>query len=169
MYHQETMNLSLIEKAEKKPLRIQINAKFATTAENVFGVIADLDGISKYFPMVRHAITHHNSATGCAGEGSVRVCKMSAGMGDINEEIIWWNPPAGFAYRASGTMIPIRDHLGVITLTPDTQGYTRIEWRHYFETRLGPLGWMFPFMMKRMCREALVNMAASLKVSVELS
>lgn len=153
---------------EKAPLRIQVIAKFAASPQKVFAVVGDLEAITRFMPMIKHASVHHSLATGCVGKGSERVCSMP-GMGEVNEKVVWWDSPSGYAYRASGSMVPMRDHLGVFVLTSDTDGGTRVEWRHHFHTRFGPLGWMFPFMMKRMMRKAFINMGALMGVHVELA
>jgi hypothetical protein len=143
------------------PLRVKMVSRISASPEAVFSLLGDLGAITRLYPMIKTVRVRHRPGADCAGEGSERACAMP-GMGALNEKVVWWSAPSGFAYKASGNSAPIRDHLGVILLAPDGEGGTRLEWRHYFHTRFGPLGWMFPFMMKRMMRTMLDHAATIL-------
>lgn len=136
------------------PLRIDASFRLKAPPEKVFAMLGDLEGITRFFPLIHHAAVRH--ANGCVGAGSERVCSIR-GMGKVNERIVWWNAPIGYAYRAQGPLVPLREHLGVIQIAPGAQGGSELTWRQYFHTRLGPLGWMFPFMMRRMMGRAAAN------------
>lgn len=144
------------------PLRIAERYRVDASPERLFAVLGDLEGITRFFPLIHHASVEH--AAGCAGEGSLRVCSIR-GMGQVAEKVVWWREPVGYAYRADGRMIPLRRHLGLITITVDAQGGSLLEWRQYFETRYGPMGWMFPPMMRMMMGRAVVNIARLLGAS----
>ncbi|HFD32233.1 MAG TPA: SRPBCC family protein [Gammaproteobacteria bacterium] len=142
---------------QKSAPRIDMKYEFTSSPEKVFSIIGHLEGITRYFPMIYHATV--NSPDNNDGEGSVRVCRIR-GMGAVSEKIVWWSNPDGFAYKASGTFVPLKNHLGVIMLTRTAQGGTTLEWKQYFQTRFGPLGWMFPFMMKILMGKAIKNIRA---------
>ncbi len=142
------------------PLRIARQYRLHAAPEQVFSILGDLEGITSFFPMIHHADVRH--AGSCAGEGSVRVCSIR-GMGKVNERIVWWDEPKGYAYAANGTLVPLRDHLGVIVISDLGNGESAVEWRQYFNTRLGPLGWLFPLMMRRLMDRSIRNIAGLLR------
>lgn len=142
--------------AHGAPLRIDAAYALRAAPEAVFAVIADLQGIARFFPMIQHASVAH--PRGCVGEGSERVCSIR-GMGKVRERIVWWREPVGYAYRAQGTLMPLRNHLGLIVLERMEAGGTRLVWRQYFDTRFGLLGWVFPWMMRRLMNRAIGNIA----------
>jgi uncharacterized protein YndB with AHSA1/START domain len=152
---------------EQAPLRVEVTARLNASPERVFAAIGDLEAITRYMPMIRRAAVTHGSSGGTCGVGSERICALRNGMGTINETIVAWDPPSGFSYRASGSLMPMRDHLSEILIRQRTGNVTTIEWRHYFNSRFGPLGWLLPFMLRRMCREALINIAADLGVTID--
>lgn len=144
------------------PLRIAERYRIDAPPERLFAVLGDLEGITRFFPLIHHASVEH--ASGCAGEGSLRVCSIH-GMGQVAEKVVWWHEPVGYAYQADGRMIPLRQHLGVITIWIDAEGGSLLEWRQYFETRYGPMGWLFPPMMRMMMGRAVTNIARLLGTS----
>lgn len=146
------------------PLRIEARFHVDASPRAVFGTLGDLEGITRYFPMIHRAVVHHPE--GCAGDGSERVCSIR-GMGDVTERIVWWREPVGYAYRANGPWIPLQDHLGVISIAELNDGSSLLDWRQYFNTRYGPMGWMFPPMMRLMMGRAVSNLAGLLGATSE--
>lgn len=151
-----TENLSFTEDEERAPLRIHTRYHIKSPPESVFGIIGDLEGITRFFPMIHHATVLRSGAN--ASEGNTRICYIR-GMGAVHENIVWWQAPKGFAYKASGKLVPLKNHLGIILLEKHKDGGTVIEWRQYFDTRYGPLGWMFPTMMRLLMGKAIANIA----------
>ncbi|NMM29234.1 MAG: SRPBCC family protein [Glaciimonas sp.] len=147
---------SVGDSRQQTPLRINAHYSVGAKPEQLFSVLGDLEGITRFFPMIHHATVEHTAD--CAGEGSLRVCSIR-GMGKVNEEIVWWSEPNGYAYRANGLLVPLRDHLGVILISDDGSGGAILEWRQYFNTRYGLLGWMFPVMMRFLMDRAIRNLA----------
>lgn len=142
------------------PLRIAQRYALPATREKVFSVLGDLEGITRFFPMIHHAEVRRSDD--CVGVGTLRVCSIR-GMGKVDERIVWWSAPAGYAYAAAGRFVPIKDHLGVIRIFQDGDGSSTIEWRQYFNTRYGVLGWVFPSMMKIMMGRAIRNIGRLLE------
>ncbi len=140
----------------RAPLRIDARYCLAASPERLFALLGDLEGITRFFPMIHHAAVEHEG--GCAGEGSLRVCSVR-GMGKVKERVVWWRRPQGYAYRAEGPLVPLRNHLGVILITPDGASGSILEWRQYLETRFGPASWLFPLMMRQLMNRAVRNIA----------
>lgn len=151
--------LAALIEAHPAPLRIDASFRLEAPPEQVFAMLGDLEGITRFFPLIHHARVQH--ASGCVGTGSERVCSIR-GMGDVNERVVWWHAPIGYAYRARGRLLPLHQHLGVIRIGPGAQGGSELSWQQYFHTRLGPLGWMFPFMMRHMMGRAVTNIESLL-------
>jgi hypothetical protein len=149
-------DLQALINAHRAPLRISARYQFAASPERLFAVLGDLEGITRFFPMIHHASVAHQG--GGAGAGSERICSIR-GMGKVRERVVWWRTPQGYAYRADGRFVPLRDHLGVIFIEPAPGGGSILVWRQYLRTRFGPMGWMFPVMMRMMMDRAVKNVA----------
>lgn len=149
----------------RAPLRIAARYRLAASPRQVFSILGDLEGITRFFPMIHHAKVDH--AAGCPAAGSVRVCAIR-GMGELTEKVLWWHEPGGYAYRADGPWVPLRDHMGVIQIASVGDGTkSLVDWRQYFDTRYGPMGWMFPIFMRAMMGRAMVNIGKLLGASCE--
>jgi hypothetical protein len=59
--------------------------------------------------------------------------------------------------------------MGVIQIAPEGEGGTSlVEWCQYFDTRYGPMGWMFPPIMRAMMGRAMTNIGKLLGASCEV-
>ena len=162
--HLEDPQLASLIANHAAPRRIFQRYRVAASPQELFSVLGDLEGITRFFPMIHHASVKH--AGGGAGEGSLRVCSIR-GMGKVNEKIVWYRKPHGYAYRADGRMVPLRNHLGVIMIMNGVTGGSLLEWSQYFDTRFGPMGWAFPTMMRMMMNRAVANIGILLDASVD--
>lgn len=74
------------------------------------------------------------------------------------EEILSFDAPKRMTYRVLGGGLPIRKHLGEVTLEPEGEG-TQILWRCEFESKVPGLGPIFRFFVARLFRGVLDGLA----------
>ncbi|MDI1309273.1 MAG: SRPBCC family protein [Methylotenera sp.] len=107
---------------------------------------------------------HHNNSGGECGVGSVRHCALH-GMGGLDETIVWWNPPHGYAFKVdvkSKIMMPTKDHFSVMLIEPHVNGGSTLTWRHYFNWRSFFMRHVTAVMLPMMMRKAIDNIRKEL-------
>lgn len=145
-----------IEQYSNAPLRLELRSAFNVAPDLLFSAVSDHRAIVNWVPLMKAVSMEHHASDGIkeCGVGSVRHCTLH-GMGGIDETIVWWNPPYGYAFRVaakSKMMMPTEDHISVMLIEPDHNGGSILTWRHYFNwsglvmRHLSSL--MFPMMMR---------------------
>ncbi|MEM8495008.1 MAG: SRPBCC family protein [Planctomycetota bacterium] len=123
------------------PLRYVMTAPVKSNPEDALRVVLDFEALPKYLTSIKKVDMECDSA----GNPSVRVCTVS-GMGQVKEAITWFDEELGYAYSADAPGLPMKNHLGVATVKPASQGGSIIRWESYFDWR----GMLKPVMMKLM-------------------
>lgn len=121
----EELNVSSFTEA---PLQITKTAYVDAPIDAVWKIVADHQGMTTWMPMIRQVHLTQANEQGEWGEGCERQCQFGPDL--LNEKIVHWNPPYGYAYMIADMHL-VNDHLGHISLSPEGKG-TRIEWRQYF-------------------------------------
>lgn len=136
-----------VRAATAAPLRMEGVFTFQATPEEVWPHITDPNAIAKWFLMITHGRVDHSRSQSreAWGEGSVRHCH-TMGMGTLHETIRAYRPPHLIAYSAKAWSMPIKDHLGVMTLER-VSGGTKLTWRQYFNYKGLIMRHFFPAMM----------------------
>ncbi len=145
-----------VKQYTKAPLQLELIADFVASPEAVFDVISDHNAIANWVPLMKGVFMEHNRIGNSECDvGSIRHCSLY-GMGGIDETILWWNPPHGYAFKVkakSKMMLPTKDHISVMLITPRSDGGSRFTWQHYFNWRGVVMrhmtAIMFPMMMKK--------------------
>lgn len=150
-----------IEKYSRAPLRLELKSSFSVTPDLLFKTISDHHAVANWVPLMKAvSMEHHkNSNDGECGVGSVRHCSLR-GMGGLDETIVWWNPPHGYAFRVvakSKMMMPTEDHISVMMIETGTDGGSTLTWRHYFNWRGLLMRHMAAFVLPMMMKTALNN------------
>lgn len=92
--------------------------KVAAPPETVFDVLTDHRGYADITPMRRVELEVEGEPAP-NGVGAIRV--LTALGPPLREEVIGYEPPGRFSYRLlSG--VPVRDHVGSVSLEPDGEG-----------------------------------------------
>ncbi|MFN2613059.1 MAG: SRPBCC family protein [Solirubrobacterales bacterium] len=95
-----------------------IERRVAAPPQTVFEVITDHRAYPDYTPL-RKAILEKEGTPVPNGVGAVRALYLVGPP--MREEVIAYQAPRSFTYRLiSG--LPVRDHLGIVVLTPDGEG-----------------------------------------------
>lgn len=90
--------------------------------EVVFDVLTDHRRYAELTPL-RKSVLEREGEPAPDGVGAVRV--LSAVGPPIREEVIVYERPSRFSYKVlSG--LPVRDHVGTVSLEPDGDGRTRV-------------------------------------------
>lgn len=145
-----------VSKHTSAPLRLELKSNFKTSADNLFKVISDHNLVASWVPMMRSlSMEYSDSSASECGVGSVRHCTLR-GMGGIDETILWWSPPNGYAFKVNAKskfMMPTKDHVSVMFVAGRADGESTLIWRHYFNwdgLLMRPMmALMFPMMMKK--------------------
>lgn len=144
------------------PLQLELRSRFSVPPSALFTTVSDHHAVN-WVPLMRAVAMEHSSSGQC-GVGSIRHCSLH-GMGGIDETILWWDPPHGYAFRVvakSKLMMPTRDHVSVMLIEPTADGGCELTWRHYFNWRGIFMRHMTAIMFPMMMRTALANIRKEL-------
>jgi len=96
----------------------RLEKQVAAAPETVFEVMTDHRGYAK-MTMLRRSELEREGEPAPNGLGAIR--KLSAAGPPLREEVIAYEPPSRFSYALlSG--LPVRDHVGTISLEPRDGG-----------------------------------------------
>jgi len=90
------------------------------------------------------------------GTGALRA--LGPALWPAREEVLAFDPPRRMTYRVVSGALPIRNHLGEVTLVPEGDG-TRLVWRCRFESRLPGLGGLLERLITGVFARALAGLA----------
>lgn len=150
------------------PLRFEGKASYNVLPERLFAMVSEAGNLHKWLPMIKTVkMDHsHSEQQSQCNVGSVRQCSFS-GMGDVDESIIWWNPPHsyGFSFSPKGRMkmmIPTTDHVIAFISESDGKGGSIFTFRVYFNWRGIFMRHMAVHMMPMLLNKSLSNLQQEL-------
>ncbi len=113
------------------PLQISLTATLDTSTDVAFHALSDPVMMCRVFPWMDSVVVD-SSSTGPYGVGAVRTCALDNGL-VIEEEIIGWQPPHGYAYRGFDETHPfgMLGHVGVLSFESAANG-CELTWQQYF-------------------------------------
>ena len=130
--------------------------------EQVWAVLADFGGVSKWNPMVSHSVTTSDDASGV---GCVRTCEVS-GMGRVTEEATEWVEGESLSVTVEGAPM-LRSMSARMAVQPEGSG-TRATMDAEFTVKFGPIGAvMAAVMMKPKLASTMREALGGLKHYVE--
>lgn len=146
------------------PLRMEATAEFDASPELLFNTVSNPHAVANWVPLMQSLHMEHGKAGTECEVGSVRHCAMR-GMGELNETIVWWNPPHGYAFQVSAKnklMLPTEQHISVMYVGSDGKGGSLLTWQHYFNWRESLMRYMAAIMLPMMMNTALKNIRKEL-------
>lgn len=148
------------------PLRMEAKAGFNASPAKLFSTLSNPHAVASWVPLMQSLHMDHGANGNGAecGVGSVRHCAMR-GMGELNETIVWWNPPHGYAFQVSAKIkmiLPTEDHVSVMFVEPGGKGGSILTWQHYFNWRGSLMRHMAAVMLPMMMNTALNNIRREL-------
>lgn len=149
------------------PLRFEGVGYYDVPPERMFAAISEPGAMSKWLPMLKSLhINHDVSENGplACGVGSERSCSFSM-MGDVTEQVIWWNPPHGYAFTfqpKSKMMVPTQNHAVVFLVESNGKSGSKFTFRTHFDWLPGMMRHMAARMMPMMLNMGLKNLKKQL-------
>ncbi len=149
----KTLNVKQFTNA---PAQIKVDRLVKAPIEVVWQVVADHQGMTQWMPMIKHVNLVKPDEKGAWGEGCERHCQFGGDL--LQEKIVHWDPPYGYAYSIADMHI-VKNHVGHIELIEKMDG-TLVTWTQYFE----PQGnfvkkWMAKnVMLPQVMKKALKNL-----------
>lgn len=144
------------------PLRIYGEMEFHAPVETTFHKMTDPQTIASWFGMVKGGSVDHSRSCnlGDWGAGSKRYCDTR--MGKLDETIHVWEASYLTAYNVKAWSMPVKDHLGVLTLRPLGDERSWVTWSQYFNYKGVVMRNIFPFMMRKMMNDGMAALAKEL-------
>lgn len=146
------------------PLRFEGKGHYNSTPERLFAMISEQENLHKWLAMLKRVKMDHSHSDRNAqcGVGSVRQCSF-AGMGDVEENIIWWTPPHSYGFRFSPKglgkmMMPTTDHVVSFSVESDGKGGSIFTLSTYFNWRGNFMRHMAVHMMPMMLNMSMTNL-----------
>ena len=114
------------------PLQLTLESNCATSVQKLFSAFTDPNLMCQIFPWMHEiAITEMDEQFG--GVGASRRCYFGNGL-LLEETIVGWWPPSGYAYQVDDRNHPfgMRGHVGTLWFEP-TEDSSLVVWKQYFD------------------------------------
>ncbi len=115
------------------PLQITLTTILKASPDVVFHALSDPEMMCQVFSWMDSVTVASPVASGEQTVGVLRTCIMDNGL-VLEEEIVDWQPPQGYAYRGIDATHPfgMRGHVSVLSFTPVECG-CQFVWQQYFD------------------------------------
>lgn len=111
------------------PLRLEMRIRFSgTPPERVFEVMGDPDRIKDWYLLAKEVHLHEPDADGQANFDVEFIL-----FGVVKEEILHWDMPTRYVYRAYGDDFPLSDYVALIEVEQTGPDEGVMIWRQYFD------------------------------------
>ncbi|HEY2406155.1 MAG TPA: SRPBCC family protein [Polyangiaceae bacterium] len=135
----------------------------AASPDQVWKVLARLDGLAEYDPAIAEARIETRERSGLLAE---RRCELKDGNW-FRERVTAWEPERALAFELCECSFPVRSLAHRYQLTTENGG-TRVEQRMQYELKLGPLGAVLDaLLVRRQWNAGIRAFFAGLKDRVE--
>ncbi len=114
------------------PLHMIGEEHLPVPASMVFEALTNPALMCRTFPWM-HNVEINNYTANVFGLGSTRRCHFGNGL-VLEERIVGWVPPCGYAYRSTDFNHPfgMRGHVGTVDIVPTANGCV-LTMKHYFD------------------------------------
>ena len=116
------------------PLQTEGVIRFAGSPVAVFARIVNHSAMTEWVPLLKKVQVSHPRPLG-PGEstiGTTRVLTLHGGV-TVREEIVYWDPPHGYAYTTEGEHWPLRNYVGFMSVQAAAGGGGNYLFREYFD------------------------------------
>jgi len=110
------------------PLKLDMRVRFkGKSPDEVFEIMGDPERVKDWYLLAKDVHLHEPDA-----DGQVNFDVEFVLFGVVKEEILHWDVPTRYVYRAYGDSFPIKDYIALIEIqqTGDDEGI--MIWRQYF-------------------------------------
>ncbi|WP_298542167.1 SRPBCC family protein [uncultured Aquimarina sp.] len=111
------------------PKQLRIERFIHAPIHKVWDVVSDHKGMTSWMPMIKEVDLTKANSQGEWGEGCERNCQFGPDL--LEEKIVHWDPPYGYAYMIADMHI-VKNHLGYFQLTEKIEG-TEVIWTQYYD------------------------------------
>ncbi|SEK70177.1 Polyketide cyclase / dehydrase and lipid transport [Aquimarina amphilecti] len=111
------------------PKQLEIRRFINAPIDRVWDVISDHKAMTSWMPMIKDVDLIKADSKGTWEEGCERNCQFGPDL--LEEKIVHWDPPYGYAYMISDMHI-VKNHLGYFKLIEKMEG-TEVVWTQYYD------------------------------------
>lgn len=111
------------------PLKLDMRVRFkGKSPSEVFAIMGDPERVKDWYLLAKDVHLHEPDA-----DGHVNFDVEFVLFGVVKEEILHWDVPTRYVYRAYGDGFPLKDYIALIEIrqTGDNEGI--MIWRQYFD------------------------------------
>jgi hypothetical protein len=111
------------------PLKLDMRVRFkGKSPDEVFDIMGDPERVKDWYLLAKEVHLHDPDA-----DGQVNFDVEFVLFGVVKEEILHWDVPTRYVYKAHGDNFPIKDYIALIEIqkTGDDEGI--MIWRQYFD------------------------------------
>ena len=110
------------------PLRLDMQVRFTNRSPaTVFDVMGDPAQIQNWYVLAKNTVVDEQTA-----EDELQFEVDFILFGKVREEVMLWNPPQRYVYRAFGEHFPFRDYVALIEVEETATNTGVLRWQQYF-------------------------------------
>ena len=110
------------------PLRLDMQVRFTNRSPaTVFDVMGDPAQIQNWYVLAKDTMVDEQTA-----EDELQFEVDFILFGKVREEVMLWNPPQRYVYRAFGEHFPFKDYVALIEVEETAPNTGVLRWQQYF-------------------------------------
>ena len=110
------------------PLRLDMQVRFTNRSPaTVFDVMGDPAQIQNWYVLAKDTVVDERTA-----EDELQFEVDFILFGKVREEVMLWNPPQRYVYRAFGEHFPFKDYVALIEIEETAPNTGVLRWQQYF-------------------------------------
>ena len=110
------------------PLRLDMQVRFTNQyPATVFDVMGDPAQIQNWYVLAKDTVVDERTA-----EDELQFEVDFILFGKVREEVMLWNPPQRYVYRAFGEHFPFKDYVALIEVEETAPNTGVLRWQQYF-------------------------------------
>lgn len=110
------------------PLRLDMQVRFTNQSPaTVFDVMGDPAQIQNWYVLAKDTVVDEQTA-----EDKLQFEVDFILFGKVREEVMLWNPPQRYVYRAFGEHFPFKDYVALIEVEETAPNAGVLRWQQYF-------------------------------------
>ena len=110
------------------PLRLDMQVRFTNQSPaTVFDVMGDPAQIQNWYVLAKDTVVDEQTT-----EDELQFEVDFILFGKVREEVMLWNPPQRYVYRAFGEHFPFRDYVALIEVEETAPNTGVLRWQQYF-------------------------------------
>lgn len=146
--------------------QFSVQTRVNAPKDRVWAVLADLGGIYRWNPGVKHS---RSTSEAPGGEGATRHCDLaSPGGAYLEERAFDWREGEAFKIDVYESNLPLKRNVVAFSLQADGDGATIVSVSPEYELKFGPIGLLLDRLFgERQLRKGMAALLAGLKHYLE--